>query len=402
MTAPRPLGERTIAIRPPPSFPQLRWRNLRRDGHATSWRGLEDSSRIRLTHSGRAAIYQYCMHLRASGSATPRNVVLVPSFHCPTVVDPILHAGYEVRFYAIERTLNVVRDDFLRKLDQRVAAAVFIRYFGITEMDEELVAACRAAGAKVIEDSCHSFLRADPVGLASSQADAIVYSFWKMVPSLVGGGVLVRAPQEPMHWPQQHAPRLDDRWARGKELARQLLHSQIELADGLRASKAESIDEPLAPVVRKPAAEAYPYDRAAACWRMPLSTRWILESADLQRVIVERRRNYDVLQRALNFSSHLYPLRERLPTWACPWGFPVILAKRTERDYLIRARGVPVFTFGEVLHPLLFTLHAGEHSMLDDSRYLADSVLGLANHQDLREQDMVRYASLINEFTAAL
>jgi hypothetical protein len=84
------------------------------------WRSLPRARSVHLTHSGRGALFQYFEALRRSGQlAADRTVVLVPSFHCPTVVDPVLHAGYDVRFYAIDEAMRIDQADLLRKLDQR-------------------------------------------------------------------------------------------------------------------------------------------------------------------------------------------------------------------------------------------------------------------------------------------
>jgi len=80
----------------------------------------------------------------------------------------------------------------------------------------------------------------------------------------------------------------------------------------------------------------------------------------------------------------------------------VILQKRAERDYRIRSRGVPVFTFGEVLHPLLFAQHANEREMLDTTTFLSNNVLGFAVHQDFSETQIATFATAINSYIATL
>jgi dTDP-4-amino-4,6-dideoxygalactose transaminase len=379
-------------VKPPSAFPELSWGGLLGAGSRGTWSTLAHANEIRLTHSGRGAIYQYLAALRASGQLPARrNVVLVPSFHCPTVVDPALHAGYDVRFFGIDGEMRIDAQDLLRKLDDTVAAVLFIRFFGFAEIDPQLVAACRTAGAKVIEDCCHSFLDANPLRIAHTGADATIYSFWKMVPTLVGGGVLVT---EPLPFPARTPVPSHDSKPRVRALARQLIEQ-------LRPRNPPDNSEE-GPAVRKPADEAYPYDKAAASWDIPRSSKWILTNAPLADVAAARRRNYERMAAALTPSPHLIPLRKSLAAGTVPWGFPVILQKRAERDYRIRSRGVPVFTFGEVLHPLLFTQHANEREMLDTTRFLSDNVLGFATHQGFSEGQIATFATEINRYIATL
>lgn len=353
---------------------------------------------MRTTYSGRAAIYQYLARLRACSAERSRSIVLAPALHCPTVIDPILQAGYRVRYYGIDRGLNTMTDDFLSKLDRSVAAAIFIRYFGIVDTPHELFAACREVGAHAIEDCCHSFLTADPLRLAQSGADAMIYSFWKLVPSKVGGGILLRDPHRLGPWPAQEAPSRRDSLGRLDDLARQLCERPIAFAARLlKRRPAESPEEP-APAIRKPASEAYPYDPQASLWSMPATSRIILERADLESIVAARRRNYHALASALISSDELMPFRPALSAGACPWGFPVFLSRRAERDYLMRAAGVPLFTFGEVLHPTLREQSAKDDAMLETAELLSSSLLAFSIHQGLSVEQVRQFVAVINDF----
>jgi dTDP-4-amino-4,6-dideoxygalactose transaminase len=156
------------------------------------------------------------------------------------------------------------------------------------------------------------------------------------------------------------------------------------------------------PAIRKSAAESYPYDETAAEWRMPALARFILEHADLQYVIEARRRNFTQLANTLIATGEMSPIYDRLDPDVCPWGFPVRIRNRQERDYLLHAKGVPVYTFGEVLHPLLCAGQATETAMLDVARELSESLLVLSIHQGLEESQVERFALTVNEFVAGL
>lgn len=389
---------------PPPSSPQLDLPALMPSPGRVSWSKLAGAERVRYAYSGRAAIYQYFASLPSDTRASKRPTVLVPAFHCPTVVDPVVHAGFDVRFYAIEPTLRIGAGDFLAKLDDSVVAAIFIRYFGFPDMPKELVLACRESGVRIVEDCSHSFLSANPLRLAESDSDAITFSFWKLLPTKVGGGVLLKGPTR-QPWPAVRRPDLRDSWLCMKGLSLDVL---TETLDGIsrkvigKRQRDESNGAPPIPAVRRPAGEAYPYNATASTWTMPGPAKLVLWAADLHRMVESRRRNFEILATRVAPTSEIQPVYPHLGEDVCPWGFPVLLNKRPERDYLIRARGVPVFTFGEVLHPLLFTNHGSETLMLDMARHLSDSLLTVAIHQQLEGEQVADFGRTINEFMSCL
>ena len=388
-----------------PPHPHITWVDLAPPPAGTTWGDLSGAGRVRFTYSGRAAIFQILRQLNAQpGRDRRRTTVLIPAFHCPTVVDPVLHAGFDVRFFAIDRDLRVVQDDLLRKLDDKVAAAIFIRYFGFAEDLRKLFQAVRDAGAMVIEDRSHSFISAGPLRLARGDADVTTYSFWKLIPCFVGGGIL---PSDDSILPsiaRLSGPSASDSLARVRAMTSQLFAPQTELLSDLteRLVGREHRTFVPKPTIRKSAAESYPYDETAAEWRMPTFARFILARANLQYVADARRRNFTKFADVLIATGEMSPIYRRLDSDVCPWGFPVRIRKRQERDYLLHAKGVPVYTFGEVLHPLLCSRHATEASMLGAARYLSESLLALSIHQGFAEAQVERFALSVNEFVGAL
>jgi dTDP-4-amino-4,6-dideoxygalactose transaminase len=188
---------------------------------------------------------------------------------------------------------------------------------------------------------------------------------------------------------------MSDAWTRTKSLGSQMLLDPLQIRwNSLRGAPARS--ETPVPAVRSSAADAYPYNAAASSWRMPRSAAAILNSADLNAVVESRRQNFAVLASKLTATQGLTPVRRQLQPDDCPWGFPVLLPNRAEKDYIMRARGVPLFTFGEVLHPALAEGHAGEARMLDTVRYLSDSMLAFVIHQQLDRKDIAGYADTIH------
>lgn len=386
----------------PSTFVPLRWCDLVRRKSRSGWERLPGSSQALFTHSGRAAIYQYLMALRRAGTLRPdQAVVLLPAFHCPTVVDPVIHAGFECRFFAIDEDLGVDRSDFLAKLDDRTAAALFIRYFGVAPLDPQLIAACRTAGARVIEDCSHSFLSLNPLRLAEAGADATVYSIYKLVPGKAGGAAVVRDELAVAAWGELRPPPRRESVQRCRRLLRELTDPTEAAMHALLGRSRPPVQLP-GPIARTTAAEAYPYVPEESDWWLPALSRWILRHADLEAIAAARRRNYAMLESGIAQSPEMRPVYDALPADVCPWGYPVVLAQRSQRDYRMWNRGVPLFTFGELLHPLLFTLHAAEPEMLRRAQRLADELLVFSVHQGLTPETMRRSVDSINAALAEL
>src|SRR5262245_25154687 len=107
--------------RPLQSDPLVRFGDLTRPRRAATSRVL-GSARLHYTYNGRGAIYQLLEGIPASRGDS----VLVPGFHCTSMIDPVLHAGYRPEFYRIKRDLSVDHDDLRRRLRPGVAAVIIV------------------------------------------------------------------------------------------------------------------------------------------------------------------------------------------------------------------------------------------------------------------------------------
>jgi hypothetical protein len=276
--------------------------------------------------------------------------------------------------------------------------AVFIRYFGLPSGADEVIEVCGKAGVVSVDDWSHSFLLAEPVRLADGGADINIYSFKKLVPSLTGGGAMSRLS---VAWPQQFArPPMSDSVRRCRQLLSGLLEKPVPPpAPPVFGSPAT--DDRLAHAVRSerlPAESSYPYHAEFAEFGMPASARFVLRLAALDQVIERRRQNYQLFSESLGTGAVWRALQPSLPPATCPWGYPVLLKDRGAHDYRLRALGVPFFTFGEVLHPLLFEQERAGSGLRETAVELADQLISLSVHQDLQADTIARHAEIINRY----
>ena len=135
-----------------PRGPVLGWASFT-GARSVALPSVEDLPHVVMTSSGRAAIYQALRQLNLPAGSK----VLLPTYHCPTMVAPVLLAGLEPVFYA-------VREDGLpdvTSLSRPEAAngrvVLTAHYFGLTRSLHEVRAWCDERGAALIEDCAHAF-----------------------------------------------------------------------------------------------------------------------------------------------------------------------------------------------------------------------------------------------------
>lgn len=315
----------------------------------------------RYTYKARGAIQQVMQGLAKRDA---RRVALVPAFHCPTVIQPLLRAGFEVRFFGVGLDLRVDRAHFLAQMDADVAAIVLINYFGFENDAAWVAEQCRSAGVFLIEDWSHSFLRCAPLRLAGEHGDVAVYSPWKIVPCGVGG--IVRALHDglDLDFELDAVP-----FKEGARVCKRLLEESVmNLAPDSAVRRAYSWLEAQR-VARKQgqgvgviateadqAGSAVESSYAEHAWffqsAMPAISRRILEGQALVGMMAARRDRYRLWAAALAEHAEVQLIHPDLDDDTCPWAVPVLLRGRSGRDRALRSRGVSFFTFGETPHAL--------------------------------------------------
>ncbi|MFH7044193.1 DegT/DnrJ/EryC1/StrS family aminotransferase [Paucibacter sp. JuS9] len=372
--------------------------------NADSQRLLE-APQLELTYSGRGALYTAFREIARSG----KTEVLLPGYHCPSCVTPALEAGLKPIFYRVRRDLQIDQADLLAKVTAGTAALLVIHYFGLPT-DLGPFQALRQAGVALVEDWSHSFMQGDPPRLAGGGSDYRIYSFWKIAPTGVGGGLwrergATASPalgQAPLRERVVRFKRLFEEAIKASEhrRLRQLFQSLEQWRVGIKGVPPASQQEGSNDVPRQVAGEDhYPFDPQLVRSGMPTSTRRMLVAQDLATIARRRRTNYQTYAALLPATSPVRPLAPNLPEGACPWVFPVLLERRSERDHVWRSRGVALHTFGIYLHSAL--AEQADAATLADARYLAEHCLCLAVHQDLSSEQIAASASILCEDLAA-
>jgi len=127
------------------------------------------------TSSGRTALE---LALKVLTSKYPaKRKVIIPTYCCRGVFDPVVRAGLIPIFADIDENLNLSKDS-VRKCDEGSTLAVVVPHIGGCEAEiEEIALVARQRSIVVIEDACQSLGRKSSNHYDGSQYDMAIFSF---------------------------------------------------------------------------------------------------------------------------------------------------------------------------------------------------------------------------------
>jgi perosamine synthetase len=331
----------------------------------------------------------------------PDQEVLVPAFHCVTVVDPVLRSGARCRFYNVDRQLRADMVSLEAAISERTRALLVIHFFGFPQALDEIARLCARHEIVLIEDCTHALYSSDAGHPLGTRGGLALFSFRKTLPVL--GGALLVANGDAVGLPTVNRP---PQWS--YELRSVKYATDRILGRG-------TCREPLAdPVVdhdngrREPRRAAggvggspdgwlYGYDfnpdlnerRGAAV------SAWLARHFDSVAIRQRRRHNYDRMLKRLSDARGVRIPLSQLPEGASPWSFCIDTLGKSGLDRALRAQGVPAFTFGEVLHEALAV------GAFPDAEYLSANLIQLPIHQDVSSEQIEQIATAVRKVLKA-
>jgi len=266
--------------------------------------------RILLT-SGRAALKLIVTSLKLG----KKDEVLLPSYLCREILDPLLEEHVQFTFYRVGDTLSVDADDIDDRISRNTKALLFIHYFGFPQpATEKIRSLCDRRRIFLIEDLVQSFLttfHGKPLG---SAGDVTVSSYRKWIPlpdgallgiNNVGFSVLPasKSSRDAHLYAKNriYAMRLKGEHLSRRSVPKHLFREAFTAADNYLTTTPIRISD---------------YSRA------------MLDRFDFEAIITRRRRNFRRLLRASNRFKTVKPIYNDLPAGVCPLGFPVLIRNR--------------------------------------------------------------------------
>lgn len=379
---------------PIPRLPVFGWQALH--GGATDLPCMLTLPRLHYTTSGRASIL---LALEALGVGLGQGVLL-PTYHCPTMVAPVTHLGATPLFYPIDEH-GTPKLAWLEQQDLRRARVMLVaHYFGLPQPMGRLHAWCRAHGLALIEDCAHAlFGRAGerPIG---AWGDVAIGSLTKFLPLPEGGCLVLNSP---LATPQLRSAKattqlkvmvdvLEVGASQGQLLGlNSLLNGGFALLHGLRRS-GSSVTSQLAanPEASPIGAEASGVDLCIdadlAHRELARPCRWVAKALPRQRIVQHRRSNYERLLRELSGHDGFRPLLPELPADCAPYVFPLWVDEPDPGYAELRQLGMPVFRWDRLWPGMPRLPH-------DQGPLWSHHVIQLACHQDLSALSITRFVS---------
>lgn len=351
---------------------------------------LLDAGTARLVTSGRVAI---ALALREMGVG-PGHEVLVPAWHSPSMIPPVLWRGAKPVFYRLRRDAAIDLDDIAARIGPATRAVMVTHYFGFPQAVEQVRALCDAAGVQLLEDCAHAFIgeyRGKPIG---STGDYAIGSSMKFFPIYEGGALvssrhsLDRVPLHPAgagFEAKAVLNALENGFAYGRLspiraalwLPLQLKGALWDMAKRRRAAANQAVS--LAP---SSSDSSFDLDPAWIDRRSSRFSRAMLRLVSPSRVAALRRANYARLDDALRGMPGARPLFPRLPDGVCPWVYPLAVDDPELLYQRVQAAAVPVTRFGRPLW------EGVDERVCADSVWLSRHVLSFPCHQELRDEEL--------------
>ncbi len=306
----------------------------------------------------------------------PGERILVPAFHCSTLVEAVLRTGVDVCFYNIQPNLILDFEDLAQKVDGQTKGLLIIHFFGVRQPLEQIQNFCREHHLWLIEDCAH-ILRGQYDGQdLGSFGDVSVFSWRKFFQIPDGGSLVVPKKVQGRNPELQKGTFLqtmkDFRWGAGQCVDAWRNRNRSRLGNFL----ASDVRWDTLPGLRR-SNPVEDFDNQM----VTLGERWFslnyLKNCDLNLVIEKRNRNWQLMAQSLGNRAPY--LNEWGHIWqhATAWAFPLLMTGYENFHVKLRQKGIPAFTWGGVIHRSL------ELEKFPDAKLLFSNLVLLPIHQDL-------------------
>ncbi len=246
-----------------------------------------DNERLCFVSSGSVAI---ALALKEQ-NISKGDEVLVPAYHCPTMIEPITAVDSKPVFYEINKDLSVDIEDVKNKISDKTKAILVPHLFGVKQNINQLRRSSKLLSKVcVIEDCAHAFFQQEMYNLV--EGDYMIGSLTKFFPTH-DGGVLV-AKKEIKNVPislsiKQEIKSLYNIFHVAVQYGRfKWLAWPFALISLLRNRESKSEDD---------IEVAHSYADAATCGEVDIyaaskSCKFVIDHANFKKIVEKRRQNY--------------------------------------------------------------------------------------------------------------
>ncbi len=347
---------------------------------------LLDAPYKRHVTSGRAAI---SLALEDAGIG-PGDEVLIPAFHCESMISPIRWRQATPLFYQIEKDTKINLDDIKARYRPSCKAVIATHYFGFMQDFRPLRQWCDRHGVVFIEDCAHAFFGAGDAFNVGEAGHYAIASSMKFFP-IYDGGLLVSYRQSLANISVRPAGLSIDAKSLLNTLEKSIGYGRLGWL-GWVVQKMLVAKNVLWAWLKSnsrltthgPASSEGAYDLDET-WIHVANTRVsqrILAHSNLTRICQKRRENYLTLDRALSKLNGVRPLFPDLPAGCVPLVYPLYFDDPSAHFARLKQQGVPIWRFGEFLDDEI------DDNNYPNSKTLSRHVFQFPCHQELLDHEL--------------
>lgn len=304
---------------------------------------------------------RYALAMLALATLRPGDNVLLPSYHCPAMVQPFLWAGCKVSFYPMAPDLSPLPDPF-QALIRRARAVVIPRYFGFEQVSRDQFDEARSSGCLIIEDLAHAAFA------STLHGDVGVTSLAKFYPQEVGAELWCKSP------------------ALAKQLKETVTAQQVSVARWTFGRVSRRIRRRLSGVKHNPSpAHRRYFDEAELRRPALLCGRSNTDSSNEMPEEPPHRSHYQKLLEITACSPFGQPLYPQLPSEVVPYVFPFLLHS-PDTFHVIRQTGIPLYRWEEMVP-----------TDCQVSHNYRDRLIQIPCHQDMQPADFALISRTLTE-----
>ena len=308
------------------------------------------------TTSGRAALsiaLELCQ-------VTSAHNVLVPSYHCESMVSPALRLTSSVFFYKVNKDTSPDIKDISEKINKQTKAILVTHFFGFTQDLSDIKQLCDKHNIFLIEDCAHAFFgetTSKPVGTVGDYAIASTMKFFPVL----DGGILasdkhdvstITLNKPTLPFQLKSAINSFEKAISFKRLGKRgaFLNLLFTVKNNLWNSIKRSVSgsEKLTSVPGS-SEGGFGLDENWINVHSTYFSKQIITRANYSSICSKRQHNYKVLHNALKDLPGCEPLFESSPDGVTPLVYPLKFDNPDLHFSALKEKGVPIWRFGEYL-----------------------------------------------------
>lgn len=272
----------------------------------------------------------------------PGDEVLAPAYNCGSELDPLIHANLSVRLFPVAEDLVADPTRIEPLITSQTKVLYVIHYFGVIQPAlAELRKLCDRHGLRMIED-CALSLLSGTTPAEGHVGDVSVFCFYKFVPVLGGGALVINAPDLQTSNPfDRPAPRkvVTKTLARtglttllGSTRAKGLMQTlKGKVAAEAEASKSDQLED---------IPGHYYFDPALLKTQMSVFTSRSLRAFSVTQAVSTRRANWQLYRDLLEDIPDLRLLLPDIAPETCPLNMPILVADRDRVVQALQSKGI--------------------------------------------------------------